>query len=65
MPLEGLDKILIATNVHVAAFPYSRGIDEFLTQLAVREEIDISRLAAGGQTPTDKQLLRFVVALTR
>ncbi|MDO4607375.1 MAG: hypothetical protein Q4B12_08660, partial [Bowdeniella nasicola] len=65
MPLEGLDEILIAANGHVAAFPYSRDIDEFLTQLAARETIDISRLAAGGKTPSDKQLLRVIVALAR
>lgn len=65
MPLEGLDEILIAANGHVAAFSYSRDIDEFLTQLAARETIDISRLAAGGKTPSDKQLLRVIVALAR
>lgn len=65
MSLEGLEEVLVAANGHAAAFPYSRDIDEFLTRLASGETIDIAWLDAGGETPSDKQLLRVIVALAR
>ena len=65
MPLEGLEEVLVAANGHVATFPYSRDIDELLSQLAAGETIDISWLSTRGTTPPDKQLLRVIVALAR
>ena len=65
MPLPGLEEVLVAANGHVAGFPYSRDLDEFLTRLAAGETVDIAWLDGGGSTASDQQLLRVVVALAR
>ena len=65
MPLPRLEEVLVAANGHVAAFPFSRDLDEFLTRLAAGETTDIACLGGGGRTASEQQLLRVVGALAR
>jgi len=65
IPLQGLEEVLVGANGHVAAFPYSRDLDEFLTRLAAGERVDIAWLNDAPGSDSDKDLLRVVVALAR
>lgn len=65
MPLEGLEEVLVAANGHVAAFPYSRDLDDLLMRLAAGENVDISWLENAGSTPVEQQVLHVISALAR
>ncbi|MHA7304270.1 hypothetical protein ACX80E_03345 [Arthrobacter sp. TMN-49] len=65
IPMHGLDEVLVAANGHVAAFPYSRDVDDFLTRLADGETIDIARLQGRSKAESDNELLRVIMSLAR
>jgi hypothetical protein len=65
IPLNGLEEMLVGVNGHVAAFPYSRKIDTFLTRLVARENLDISHLGSDSPSRPDQHLRRVVGALAR
>lgn len=65
MPMNGLEEVLVAANGHVAAFPYSRDLDEFLSQLAEGKTLDTGWLRETNLAKTGQTIRKVVIALAR